>query len=282
MPKIWIPDDQPINMEFLVKPHMVRKAMSNDRRYDVFHPSAWGQCLRKIAYQHYNEKDKFVQKDEASLDIRVERLYDNGHGMHARWQSYLDNAGVLRGYWKCENPLCGKVYGESEPLGIFNPIRTEKSWSCECGNSKKLKYEEVLVHSAELNFEGHVDAIVDVRGTPYRRDNKLDLLIVDFKTMNKDEFKTLEKPKNEHVVQVHIYMWLKDIHGAVVLYEDKNNQALKELYVPRNEAMVNQIKSQAAWLIDVLAQRKLPHRPEGFTMSAPPCRFCEFANICYA
>ena len=51
----------------------------------------------------------------------MERIYDNGHGIHNRWQGYLEGAGVLRGCWRCCNPSCGKAYGLESKLGIYPP-----------------------------------------------------------------------------------------------------------------------------------------------------------------
>ena len=275
-------DGTPPLVQQIIKDHMIAKAMDNPRRYDIFHPSAWGQCPRKVAYQWYNEKEPFWKKSKEDIDFRLERIFDNGHGTHARWQAYLDGAGVLRGYWRCPNPLCGAVHGTSERIGIYNPLKTTPGWKCHCGNGKKLIYDEVLVKSPpEYNFEGHCDAVVDLRGTPYFAEKRVNLFIVDLKTMKDEMYADLEKSKSEHVVQVHIYMWLLDIPGAVVVYENKDNQELKEMFVPRDEALIEDIKKQAVWLRGLLHRNQLPKRPSSFSRSAFPCRLCEFQRICW-
>lgn len=274
----------PVKIEQLTREFMVHKAMNNHRKYDIFHPSAWGSCLRKVAFQYYNEFEKFYQKSDNDVDIRLERVFDNGHGIHARWQNYLDCAGVLRGFWKCSNPMCEMVFGEEHaPWGIFNPQRTIKDWACPgCGNTKKLIYEETLVKSEDIyNFEGHCDAIVDLRSSPYASNDLTDVLVVDFKSMKEELFQELVKAKHEHVIQVHIYMWVLNIHAAVVVYENKNNQAIKEIFVPRDEAVIEKIKEEAIWLRNVINERKLPPKPDGFSMSKFPCRGCEFAKQCW-
>lgn len=274
--------DRPPRVEQLVRPFMVKKAVENTRRYDIFHPSAWGSCLRKIAYQYYNEKEKFWKKNDHDVDLRLERVFDNGHGMHARWQDWLDKAGYLRGAWKCTNPLCGMIHGHGETHGILNPQRTQPGWRCECGNGKSLLYQELdVVSPLEYNFEGHCDALVDVRDTPAAKGSLLDLFIVDMKTMNSEMFSDLTEAKYEHVVQVHIYMWVLDVHAAVVLYENKDNQAIKEMFVPRDDSLIEKIKEQALWMVEVLKQRKLPKRPPEFSRSKFPCRMCEFSTRCY-
>ena len=273
----------PPKIELITKKFMIDKAISNSRSFEIFHPSAWGSCLRKIAYQYYNEEEKFFVKSAAEGDLKLERIFDNGHGIHARWQNYLDCAGVLRGNWKCANPECGIVHGLEFALGIFNPIRAQKNWRCACGNSKKLIYEELTVKSPEeYNFEGHCDAVVDLRGTPYECGNDLDLMVVDFKSMKDEQFFALDHAKHEHIIQVHIYMWILGIPAGVVLYENKDSQAIKEMFVPRDEKIITKIKEEALWMRKVLEHKKLPERPSGYSVSKFPCRFCEFAKICYS
>lgn len=271
----------PPRVELLVRDYMIQKKLDNPRRYDVFHPSAWGSCLRKVAYQWYNESEKFLTITADDIDFRTERVFDNGHGIHARWQNYLDKAGVLRGVWKCKNPTCHRLYGEDNILGIFNPS-TDPNWHCGCG-SRENEYHEILVESEPwFNFHGHCDGIVDVRGTKFETGKASDVYVVDFKSMRDDQFSELIHPKPDHVVQTHIYMWILNLQAAVVVYEDKDNQALKELFVPRDDKLIETIKKQAVWMREVLRRRLLPNRPDGFVRSDFPCRLCEFQRLCWA
>lgn len=271
---------RPPRIELLIKKHMVDKAMGNTRRYDIFHPSAWGYCLRKIAYQFYNEKKKFLHLNADKIDLRMERIYDNGHGVHARWQRYFAKADIVRGVWRCSK--CEREYGRQEKLGIKNPS-LKKGWECSCGHDGELEYEELLVKSApEYNFEGHVDAVVDLRGTPYEQGQDNDVFVVDFKTIRDSDFSALRQAKYEHAVQTQIYMWLLDLKGAVVLYESKDTQHIKEMFVARDDAAIAKIKEEALWMVEVLRHGKLPNRPDGYSQSKFPCRFCEFRRICYA
>lgn len=274
----------PLKVELVTQNYLVQKAAANDRKYDIFHPSAWGGCLRKVAYQYYNGEEQFVIKRASNISLKGERIFDNGHSVHARWQKYLDGSGVLRGYWKCTNPMCNAVYGEKEKLGILNPLRKDPCWKCRCGNNISLEYQEIRVKSdTTYNFDGHCDAVIDFRGTPYERQDKYDLIVVDFKSIKDEHFADITeyKPKHEHVVQVNIYMWILDLHGSVVLYENKNTQMVKEIFVPRDDKLIENVKEQAIWMRNVLKDKKLPNRPDGVSPSRMPCRFCEFAAFCW-
>jgi hypothetical protein len=272
---------RPPSIQALVRAHLVSKAISNERKYNVFHPSAWGSCLRCVAYHFYNQRHQFLRKADSDVDVRMERIFDTGHNMHSRWQEYLSAAGVLRGSWTCN--ACGMAYGSSERLGILSPKVVDQRWACDCGNRERLDYGEVLVRSEpQYNFEGHVDAIVDLRGTAFGNGCDSDLFVVDFKTIKDDYFSELRHAKHEHVVQVHIYMWLLDLKAAVVLYENKDDQNVKEMFVPRDDSLIERVKEESLWLVEVLKHGKLPQRPTGHSRSKPPCRFCEFQTLCYA
>jgi CRISPR/Cas system-associated exonuclease Cas4 (RecB family) len=270
----------PPRVELLVKKHMIEKRLANDRHHDVFHPSAWGSCLRKVAYSYYNEKSKFLEILPEEVDTRMERIFDNGHGVHARWQAYGDNSRLMRGAWRCANPICGAVYGDKEKLGIFNPAR-EQGWACSCG-CRETDYQEVLVEDKQFNFYGHVDAIFDVRGSPFEQKDDADVFVVDFKSMKDEYFGELTQPKPEHVIQVHIYMWLLGLSAAVVVYENKNSQELREFVVKRNEKVIERIKEESAWMQAILKENLLPPRVDGAVRSDMPCRLCEFQKLCWS
>jgi CRISPR/Cas system-associated exonuclease Cas4 (RecB family) len=87
--------------------------------------------------------------------------------------------------------------------------------------------------------------------------------------------------KDEHVVQVNIYMWVLGLQSAVVLYENKNTQELHEEYVPRDENLIEQIKKDAIEMQEILACEKLPNRFPGASKSKYPCRGCEFLPQCF-
>ena len=141
----------------------------------------------------------------------------------------------------------------------------------------------MLVSSEEYNFKGNVDGIVDVRG-PYKQDEPAsdsDIFVVDFKSMKSGYFDELVHAKWEHVVQVHIYMWLLNLKMGVVVYECKDDQKLKEMVVPYDAGLIERIKKESKWLMSVLKTGKLPPVPSGYSQSSIPCFFCEFSNRCY-
>ena len=173
----------------LVETYLRHREMNGpDRGYEIYHPSAFGKCLRLMQYQRYEARG-LIKGEKEQFGGRMLRLFANGHDMHARWASYFEDLGVLRGVWECTNPLCrmfndaGRIqtgielndpsayarnvladpkkfptrkYGEGELQGCLKPA------ACKCGHTK-LKYHEVLVEDKELNFKGHADMLLDFR-----------------------------------------------------------------------------------------------------------------------
>ena len=156
------------------------------RGHEIYHPSAFGNCLRRMQYQRYAERG-LVKVQPASFEAKTVRIFDTGHAMHARWASYWEELGVLRGKWECTNAYCGlwndngeyigdnqscplvkdeypgvqktpiikpRIYGHDNKLGAFRPKK------CVCGHTD-FRYHELTVEDKELNFRGHVDQILD-------------------------------------------------------------------------------------------------------------------------
>ena len=61
---------------------------------------------------------------------------------------------------------------------------------------------------------------------------------IEIKTMEETSFKTLTKPKVEHILQAAVYCEAQKLNGIIVLYWDKNRSYLKEFVVWRTDPLV--------------------------------------------
>lgn len=82
------------------------------------------------------------------------------------------------------------------------------------------KEEQRKIAIPELHVRGELD---DVIQNPITKE----LYVVDYKTMRPGEFEELKEVKFWHHIQVHIYMFAKQIFKGFVLYENKGTQELK-------------------------------------------------------
>jgi len=248
------------------------------RGYKHFHPSSFGECLRKIALQYYSEIDPWY-KPESEIDPKLQRIFSTGHAIHHRIQGDFASMGILRGNWKSK--ITGKIYGKENKHGIYRPKTLEELGEKRHPDDNRsveeiLDYSEIMVRDTELNFEGHVDAIIDL--VPGDIDERF---IVDFKTINGDKFKIITEPDPKYVTQITIYMMLLDIPRGVIFYQDKNKSEIKEFLIVRDEKFVEHIRNSAKKLLELLKSNKLPKIPMFYSEDKVPCMWCEYKEKCY-
>ena len=95
-----------------------------------------------------------------------------------------------------------------------------------------LLQAEVPIENADFEIKGHTDGIVQINGVKG---------ILEIKSMNASGFYSLYAPKDDHLIQVNIYMFCTGIERAVLLYECKDNQELKEFYCKQNADILNSV-----------------------------------------
>ena len=227
--------------------------------YSFFHPSEFYQCVRKLAYNYYGlGKDRKIKPD-------LRRVFDNGDHMHLRYTGYFENLNILYGAWECKNPLCKKIFGENEKLGIQKPVI--KCDNCGCD---EYKYIEVTAGNDEYMISGHIDGILKLGG---------EYSVIDYKSMHANQFTSLNEPMDKHIIQVEIYLWLLDLKTGFLLYENKDSQKIKLFEVVYNEDLIAKILKRLEAIRDIVKNNKLPKRP--FEKDSSQCKVCDFNKICW-
>lgn len=126
-------------------------------------------------------------ESQAHVHIQQRTTFDIGNAFHRWMQNHAAYFGDRRvGWWRCL--ACNAiVFG-------FPPKKR-----CTCGALATARiYEE---HSMELNtplVSGHPDMFYAV--------SKRDIRVLEFKTVNGEEFERLTQPLSDHVFQVNGYM----------------------------------------------------------------------------
>lgn len=278
-----------LNVLDAVEKHLTHLAKNNYRDNSHFHPSSWDGCKRQHAYAYY-ESQGSIKIDESALKIspQLERIFGNGHGMHDRWRSYLESTGALMGVWECANWSAHpkpKMFGTDKKLGCLRPEK------CECG-SVKFRYHEIGLLDHETMWGGHVDAVIDQKLLAKYCDNGCkilsdeEIILVDFKTINAFEFKSLDKPKSDHQTQMQIYLYLTGLKYGKFVYEDKNSQSVKEYLVTADPVLMAVKKAEALSLKNIVTvtingKHRLP--PRGFPSKAHQnCQRCKYRGHCWS
>ena len=181
--------------------------------------------------------------------FQMENIFAEGHAIHAKWQKWLGDMGVLYGLWGClACPAMAWSVGTPTDLCEHPP-------AC-------VYYLEVPLET-DL-WQSHADGIVVVAGSPTR--------MLEIKSVGKgtirhaapgllrdcpdmsDAFKKITVPFKAHRNQIQIYMYLANeindmypdgpipaIDTAVVLYENKADQSVKEFVVPADISQIADI-----------------------------------------
>lgn len=149
-----------------------------------------------------------------------QRVLDNGSYVHKRiLQKYLPKMGIV----SC---ILDIKKGEVKP------------------------FIEVSLKDETLWLKGSPDAVIlnPNDGLAY---------VFELKSMRDGEFRILEEPKPEHVMQLHLYFWLTNIPRGVLFYENKDSQQTKEFVVERDENVMNYLLNKIANIQKAVGEKNL-------------------------
>ncbi len=127
--------------------------------------------------------------DVERLPIGMRVTFDIGNALHLFFQNSNRYLGKNRlGWWECL--ACGnRVFGR----------QPQKKCSVCGASSRAFQYHEhALKMPEDIPVSGHIDCFLEVAPG--------DIRVLDFKTINGDDFETITAPKADHVIQVTGYM----------------------------------------------------------------------------
>lgn len=243
-----------------------------DRRTDVLHPSEiikndW--CKRASYFLL-----KGYPKMQPNPTLRMQTIFDTGHQVHAKWQSWFQDMGVLHGKFKCL--VCNNItWGTSPDV-------------CEsCGRGGMLEYAEVTLHDDALRIAGHTDGwikgigndtLIEIKsigpGT-IRYGNPTLMAEADGDLMK--AWGKVNRPFADHIRQGQVYLELmkrmgNDVNEIVFLYELKADQSYKEFSVKADFEIVRHIFEGAEKLVAAVNANE---EPKCSNNPGNTCKQCE-------
>jgi len=248
----------------------LQKRPKGDRSTTVLHPSEMIKkdfCLRGSYFlmQGY-------PKVAANPGLKLQSIFDEGHAIHAKWQSWFQDMGVLHGNFKCL--VCNKLTWGTSPE------------ACEhCGRGDRLEYAEVTLRDDSLRIAGHTDGwikgigndtLIEIKsigpGT-LRADMNL-MAAADFDFMR--AWSNITRPFADHILQGQVYLELMnrmghEIEEIVFLYELKADQSFKEFSVKRDFELVQHVFDKAKRVIDAVDGNLPPKCNNNLGGSCPQC-----------
>jgi len=192
--------------------------------------------------------------------LKLQSIFDEGHYIHDKWQTYFYEMGNLYGDFKC-------VYCK----GITTGISPESCSSC----GGALKYDEVKMLDKKLRIAGHTDGwikgigedcLIEIKsiGTGTMRFDAPELLADADNDVSK-AFKNIRRPFRSHLLQGQMYLELaKRMYGSdapneiVFIYELKADQSYKEFSVKADFEMVERIFWVAEKIVEAVEDGRMP------------------------
>lgn len=251
--------------------HLLQRPVG-DRSTVVLHPSEmikkdW--CLRG-SYFLLRGHTKIAEKP----NLRLQSIFDEGHAIHAKWQNWFQEMGVLHGKFKCLS--CAKITWGTSPE------------ACEhCGHTK-TEYAEVTLVDDKLRIAGHTDGWVKNLGTdclieiksvgPGTIRNEAPNLMFEADGDFMKAWKNIRRPFGPHILQGQMYLELmrrmgNDVEEIVFIYELKADQDYKEFPpIKRDFELVRHIFDKAEW---VVAMVERDEEPQCSNNPGGTCKQCE-------
>lgn len=250
-----------------------------DRKHGWNSPSGVGGCPRA----NYFIRMKYP-RDIQYQNPRSTRIFNNGDDVHERLQRYLLKSGLLR---IKEAPVYNKEYrilGHTDGLMVINNtiVMLEiKSINDTYFNSliepieHHRKQVTVYMYCMEklrqrLLLGESTDSIINEY-----KDIVSSFLMSDKKHTREEK---IERAVAEITAAVNLINQYKEnrIESAIVLYENKNRQDLKEYAVAWDADLIKEILDSYVYLNKCVVEKKCPPTPS----DKFPCRFCDYKSRC--
>jgi hypothetical protein len=260
-----------------VERHVLSKPRDELRRTNVLHPSemvdpSW--CYRASYFHLLGEVPA-----KRNFSFQLLSVFEEGHSIHAKWQGWLEEMGVLYGAWDCHT--CGRrVWATSLELDA-EAVHGEE----HCG---PWKYAEVPLDYIPLRIAGHSDGWLKGMGKPLMLEIKsvgagtLRFEVPELLKENDNDFektwKAVKEPFMKHIMQVQVYMKLAELleyedvpQEAVLIYESKATQQAKEFVIPKSDFGITQLFDAAQMINDAVDAKT----PPACNIAADGCAKCK-------
>jgi hypothetical protein len=240
-----------------IERHLMARPVG-DRSTTVLHPS-------EIIKKDFCERGSYFllsgyTKIAEKPNLRLQSIFDEGHAIHAKWQNWFQEMGVLHGKFKCD--VCDHVTWGTSPS------------ECEVcqAPASKLVYDEVTLFDDALRIKGHTDGwvkgigddtLIEIKsiGPGTIRAAAPQLFVEDSDVMK--AWSNIRRPFPEHIMQGQVYLELmnrmgNEIDEIVFLYELKADQSYKEFSVKRDFELVRHVFEKAERIVKAVEAKQAP------------------------
>jgi len=243
-----------------VERYIISKPKDKSRRTDVLHPSEMvgNDWCHRASYFQLQGKEPISNR---TMTLGLDNVFEEGHAIHAKWQKRFQNMNNLHGMWYCHE--CEETF-----------------WGGTDCHDGPITYREVPLFYEPLRIAGHSDGWLKGFG----EDLMLEIKSIGEGTLRwecpelyaennydfKATWKAITTPFMKHVMQVQIYMKLAELLSeadprfigypkeAVLIYENKADQSVKEFVVPKGDFGIKHIFEAAQLIVDSIKAQTPP------------------------
>jgi hypothetical protein len=185
-----------------------------------------------------------------AFSIQTQRIFENGHGVHARLEKELDEAGIL--------------------------VRSEVPLACPEHN---MKGHTDGIGCIELGPDGAVCVILEIKSIGQKG--------WDWIVGKGTKWSAPHGPDKKHIWQVQLYMWMSGLVYSVIIYENKNTQERAYYTIKRDLVLITETLLPKVDLVNehvakgTLPLRDAEHMNPGVDGKSPfECQWCDFRAVC--
>lgn len=264
----------------------------NDRAVNVNAPSQAGKCNRA---NYYMRKQ---YDNDGSIDPRTQRIFDNGTYTHERLQAYLiemelllmDEVPIINDKYNIQGHTDGFLCIEDDEVAILEIKSINDNQFGQLHDAKEDHKRQGLIYlyCAEERrqwLHEQYATTEEFNASYWERYKYFEEHYQHMKGGRK--FTREEKIKNEVLLNMLadniLYHTDRPVTKVIFLYENKNNQELKEFVVERNmttEPILTEVLDDYAFLNKCCENEELPPR-EGSSKSCTVCRWCGYKSECW-
>lgn len=276
--------------------------VDENRAIDVNAPSQIGKCLRSRYYARTG-----VPSDPNSISGRAQRIFDNGSGAHERLQGYLKEMGMLL---MEELPVHNKKYniqGHTDGALVLTPSEKFKGYANEIAvleiktiNDRdfsklidaKLEHKRqgltyvYCLEQRRLYLQKKYKSLLQFKSSKSKRMAKYATLYQHISGGRKftREEKIQFQCELHDVLDNILYRLTEPVTKAIFLYENKNNQELKEFTIDsesrESTKIMDEVLSECEILNRDVKNKEIPPRA-GDKKTSDVCRWCDYKLQCW-
>lgn len=257
-----------------IERHLLARPVG-DRSTTVLHPS---EIIKKdfchrASYFLLSGRTKIAEKP----NLRLQNIFDEGHYIHAKWQRWFQEMGIIHGKFKCQ--VCDHITWGTSP---------QECETCQAPWDK-LIYDEVTMIDDSLRIKGHTDGwvkkqngdemLIEIKSIgPGTIRAEAPGLIMDADGDFMKAWGNIKRPFPSHILQGQMYLELmhrmgNPVEKIVFIYELKADQSFKEFPIKRDFEMVRHIFEKAERIVKAVEEGVAPkctNNPEGTCKQCDP------------